>query len=181
MRPILVLVFSLDQAEQQDIYMTRCCDNVQTERSILKNKELKNNKQNKQTAVQTTTKTSNKLDNKQQNKHALKDLKTKQSVKVKGTKKITDMQDLKLFLAKKKLEGVQNGIFKPKNQNVAATDLQPVKFLPSSAHSSDCDRDRTSQTKPAATGDTHIAAKGNTISVGTSDWFESSTRLDSNQ
>ena len=137
---------------------------------------------NKQNAAKTkTTTTTTELDNKEQNKPAQQDLKTKQAVKVKGTKKITDMKDLKLFLAKKKLERAQNGIFNQTTQTVAASSSQPLNFLPSSAHRYQCDGDRISQTKPAATGDSDIAAKGNTISAGTSDWLETDTRPDSNQ
>ena len=132
-------------------------------------------------AAQTTTRTTTALDKQQQNNPAQQDLNRNKTVKVKGTKKITDMKDLKLFLAKKKLERAQNGNFKDKNQKVAASIAQPINFLLNSAHSDDHEGNNGSQTKPAATGDTDIAAKGDTFSAGTSDWLESTARPDSDQ
>ena len=163
------------QGKVQQKETTTTTMNVQQEERKSEEENTTTTKNNN--AAQTTTA----LDQQQQNNPAQQDLKRNQTVKVKGTKKITDMKDLKLFLAKKKLERAQNGNFKDKNQKVAASIAQPINFLLNSAHSDDHEGNNGSQTKPAATGDTDIAAKGDTFSAGTSDWLESTARPDSDQ
>ena len=150
-----------------------------TEAEQTTTKQETNNKTAKQqqlTIPNKTTKTTNEQD-KQQTKPATKDQKSKQAVKTttKGTKPITDIQELKLFLTRKKQERAQNGNLQT---IVASSSTQPLNTVQRSARSSRYDGDRTSQTKP---GDKNIAAKGEQISAGISDWLESTTRPASNQ
>ena len=122
---------------------------------------------------QTTTKEkTTKMDNNKQQKPAIKDLEKKQAA---SKNKISDIEDLKLFLARKKLERAKNGASK---HTAVSSSTQPQNFLPSSARSSDSGGDRTSQTKP---GMKNIAAKGKEFSAGTYDWVESTTRPGSTQ
>ena len=159
----------------------------QTLKDMWKNENLtkiekQENQQTTENQPSTTTEnTTNKTTNErgeQETKPATKDLKQKQVAKTRttrGTKQITDIQQLKLFLAKKKQERAQNGILK---NIVASSSTQPLTSIQSSAHSSRYDGDRTSQTKP---GEKNIAAKGENFSAGNSDWLESTTRPGSNQ
>ena len=114
------------------------------------------------------------MDNNKQQKPAIKDLGKKQAAN-KKVNKISDIEDLKLFLARKKLERAKNGASK---HTAVSSSTQPQNFLPSSARSSDSGGDRTSQTKP---GMRDIAAKGKEFSAGTYDWVESTTRPGSTQ
>ena len=132
--------------------------------------ENKTTNENQTTTRETTTK----MDNNKQQKPAIKDLGKKQAAN-KKVNKISDIEDLKLFLARKKLERATNGASK---HTAVSSSTQPQNFLPSSARSSDSGGDRTSQTKP---GMKNIAAKGKEFSAGTYDWVESTTRPGSTQ
>ena len=152
-------------------------ENEQHQETTIRKPEKQNKTTSKQTTIPNTTNETTNEQNKQETKPAIKDLKTKQVAKTttKRTKQVTDIQELKLFLAKKKQERAQNGTLQ---KIVASSSTQPLNPVQSSARSSRYDGDRTSQTKP---GDKNIAAKGEQISAGISDWLESTTRPVSNQ
>ena len=109
---------------------------------------------NEQEQQTTTREKTPELDKNKQPKPAIKDLKKKQAASPNLNNKISDIQDLKLFLARKKLERATKG---SSMHTVAASSTQLQNFLQSSAHSSSNGGDRTSQTKP---GIPDIAAKG---------------------